>query len=105
MILREDEMEALLKLDGAVLSVTKNYADDAVVPDEYSAIITQGFPAKYFARTGESRADAVLRVWEVYQRYMRPPPKHEDDPEWVQEEVRGSIENNYIKLLQEKQNG
>jgi hypothetical protein len=101
MILREDEMEALLKLDGAVLSVTKN----TVVPDEYSAIITQGVPAKHFARTSESRADAVLRVWEVYQRYMSPPPKHEDSPEWVEEEVRGSIENTYIKLLQEKQNG
>ena len=100
MILREDEMEALLKLDGAVLLVTKN----TVVPDEYSAIIKTK-AGTYFARTGESRADAVLRVWEVYQRYMRPPPKHEDDPEWVEEEVRGSIENNYIKLLQEKQNG
>jgi len=89
------EMEALLKLDSAVLVVTKN-------PKEYSAIITR--KGRHFARISVDRATAVQQAWELYQRFMRPPPKPRGAPEWVKEEVHGEIEVNYNQLMKEKQN-
>lgn len=101
--MREDEIEALLKLDGAELGVyTKGPACEVGV-ESYVAIIRLRFPPtpqnpngiKAFSRSSNVRNDAVFSVWYLYQRYMEGTNKEKQDVTWLYEEAEANID---IKL-------
>jgi len=74
--MREDEMEALLKIDGAGLFVNKAYAgyearihipSDLTTSDKYD----KNYPHAYaFSSTGVDRQEAIAKVWQEYQNFM-----------------------------------
>ncbi len=98
--MREDEIEALLKLDGAELGVyTKNPACE-VGAERYVAVIRLRFPPtpqnpngiKAFSRGSSVRNDAVFSVWYLYQRYMEGTNKEKQDITWLYEEAEANID-------------
>lgn len=74
--LREDEIEALLKLDRAGMHVDKTWNN----PDTFTARIFIPYdlttatsdPNYHYAFTGEgnSRQEAIFHVWSKYQKFM-----------------------------------
>lgn len=108
--MREDEIEALLKLDGAKLAVyTKGPACEVGV-ETYTAIIylntenTLRNPSgiKDFYRSSSDRWDAVYSVWWVYQKYMGGTTEEKKDIAWLYEEAEANIE---IQLHTGESNG
>lgn len=89
--LREDEMEALLKFDGAKLRVVSY--DDLVSRMDgqtYVALIT--INNKNFMGAGESRIEAIRNAWEVYQRYMVTPVEDRYNGYWLYENALANVE-------------
>ena len=75
--MREDEIEALLKLDCAKLEVGETWNN----PDTFTAIIhiphdlattSTTDPDNHYAFTGEgdTRQKAIAEVWQKYQKFM-----------------------------------
>ena len=89
--LREDEMEALLKFDGAKLRVVSY--DDLVSRMDgqtYVALIT--INNKSFMGAGESRIAAIQTAWETYQRYMVTPVEDRYNGYWLYENALANVE-------------
>lgn len=101
--MREDEIEALLKLDGAELKV---YSRDSpvgrTVPSytSYTAVIRLKAGAtprnpnniKAFSRSNNIRNDAVFSVWHVYQQFMVGTKEEKQDVTWLYEEAEANVE-------------
>ena len=114
--MREDEIEALLKLDGAELGVYTKGPVCEVGVERYVAVIRLRFPPtpqnpngiKAFSRSSNVRNDAVFSVWHLYQRYMEGTNKEKQDVIWLYEEAEANIDiklqesNIEIKLLKGK---
>lgn len=89
--LREDEMEALLKFDGAKLRVVSY--DDLVSRMDgqtYVALIT--INNKNFMGSGGSRIEAIRNAWETYQRYMVAPVEDQHNGYWLYENALANVE-------------
>ncbi len=72
--MREDEMEALLKLDGAGLRVRQEYAGFAAeirIPYDLDKRDTDPQHSYLFSATGVSRQEAIAKVWQDYQQFMQ----------------------------------
>jgi len=67
--MREDEMEALLKLDGAGLFVTKSYAGyEARI--EHPKNPAASDDAVTFTGFSTHRQEAIAQAWQKYQQFM-----------------------------------
>lgn len=100
--LREDEMEALLKFDGAELRVTQ--FDDMVSSagvDKFIAVISSKND-KQFAGGAMSRIAAIQRAWETYQRYMVTPTEDQHNGYWLYENALANVEVQMIENLKGK---
>jgi hypothetical protein len=107
MKLREDEIEALLKFDGAVLQVLKNDDLLAQASHTYTAIITiGGFPVGIdIARADDSRVRAVRKAWEVYLLYKKAPLDERENGYWLYEQAMSTVTKMVATTNKEKQNG
>jgi len=98
--MREDEIEALLKLDGADLSVYTKGPVCEVGVESYTAIIRLRFPPtpqnpngiKAFSRSTNIRNDAVQAVWHLYQQFMAGKKEEKKDVTWLYEEAQANVE-------------
>lgn len=74
--MREDEMEALLKMDGAGLSVSQVYAGyEAKIHLPHDLATNKKYDKHFehcyiFSATGVSRQEAIAKVWQEYQAFM-----------------------------------
>ena len=89
--LREDEMEALLKFDGAKLRVV-SYDDLVSRVDGHSYIALIAIKDKNFMGSGSSRIDAIRNAWETYQRYMVAPLDDRYNGYWLYENALANVE-------------
>ena len=98
--MREDEIEALLKLDGAELGVYTKGPVCEVGIEGYTAVIRLRFPPtpqnpngiKAFSRSSNVRNDAVFSVWHVYQHFMACTKEEKKDVTWLYEEAEANID-------------
>jgi hypothetical protein len=98
--MREDEIEALLKLDGAKLKVYSKGPVCEVGVEGYTAVILLKFPPtpqnpngiKAFSRSSNVRNDAVFSVWHVYQQFMAGKKEEKKDVTWLYEEAQANVE-------------
>ena len=98
--MREDEIEALLKLDGADLNVYSRDSPVGQTVTSYTAIIRLKFPPtpqnpngiKGFSRSSNVRNDAVFSVWHVYQQFMAGKKEEKKDVTWLYEEAQANVE-------------
>ena len=98
--MREDEIEALLKLDGADLSVYSRDSPVGQTVTSYTAVIRLKFPPtpqnpngiKAFSRNTNIRNDAVQAVWHLYQQFMAGTKEIKTDVNWLYEEAQAIIE-------------
>jgi hypothetical protein len=76
--MREDEMEALLKLDGAGLRVRKVYAGyeaEIRIPHDLDTNPKYDKDGRFnhcylFSATGVERQEAIAKAWQDYQTFM-----------------------------------
>lgn len=114
--LREDEIEALLKFDGAKLTVTRS--SDTLFEPTFTAIIEYSVKAHmpemmhcYGLLTRESpiRIAAIRAVWDLYQKRQGVPVTQygAGEIDWVKEDVEGRVAQLRDKIIldMEKQNG
>jgi hypothetical protein len=98
--MREDEIEALLKLDGAELNVYSRDSPVGQTVTSYTAVIRLRFPPtpqnpngiKAFSRSTNIRNDAVQAVWYLYQQFMAGKKEEKKDVTWLYEEAQAIIE-------------
>lgn len=98
--MREDEIEALLKLDGADLNVYSRDSPVGQTVTSYTAVIRLKAGAtprnpnniKAFTRSSNVRNDAVFSVWHVYQQFMAGTKEIKTDVTWFYEEAQANIE-------------
>jgi len=72
--MREDEMEALLKIDGAGMHVRKVYAGYEAEVWHPASVVKQADPsiaAVMFTGVSATRQDALAIAWQKYQNFMR----------------------------------
>lgn len=105
MKLREDEIEALLKFDGASLQVLKNDDLLAQAGQMYTAIITIGGCRIDIARADDSRIRAVRKVWEVYMLYKGTPLEERENGHWLYEQAMSTVTKMVATTNKEKQHG
>jgi hypothetical protein len=105
MKLREDEIEALLKFDGATLQVLKNDDLLAKAGQTYTAIITIGGCRIDVARADDSRVRAVRKAWEVYLLYKKAPLDERENGYWLYEQAMSTVTKMVATTNKEKQNG
>lgn len=100
--MREDEIEALLKFDGAQLLVV--YRDDLMgqAGAPYTAIVKD--KSVNFSRGGKTRIEAVRAAWDVYRRYRMESPENQKSGGWIFENAMGDVDVELKKLLEEKRN-
>jgi len=74
---REDEMEALLRLDGAGLEVTDTsvpaspeFRADIRFPADFNSVVPSDHHYM-FSGFGTTRQEAVVNVWQRYQDFMQ----------------------------------
>lgn len=95
MNLREDEIEALLKLDGMTLEVHIDLGKRG-----YTAIVWGIFPdiqdRRTVSVTAELRLDAVHRVWERYLAFRNTPSASKSSPEWLLINALGRVDEFYF---------
>lgn len=103
--MREDEIEALLKFDGAKLEVL--FREDLVgkAGYPYTAIITHKNSKMNVARSAGTRVVAVRDTWGVYQRFRSATPEEQQSGVWKYENAMGDVEVQLKKILKEKQDG
>lgn len=90
--LREDEMEALLGFDKAVLEVM--HYDDLVSRGgdlPYVAVIAT-VDGRRFMGSGAARIDAIHAAWETYQRFMATPREDRYNGYWMYENALANVE-------------
>ena len=91
--MREDEIEALLKLDGAKLKVYSPFSIHTAII--HLPVSNGPHKIRSLSRKAELRSDAVQDVWKVYQNYMRG-SKHEqyqlESINWLFEEAQANVE-------------
>lgn len=74
--MREDEVEALLKLDGAGLRVVKDdpqqFSASIFIPYNLDKAENKTNPANHyvFRDTGVTRQEAIAKAWQKYQMFM-----------------------------------
>ena len=98
--MREDEIEALLKLDGADLNVYSRDSPVGQTVTSYTAIVRLKAGAtsrnpnniKAFSRSTNIRNDAVQAVWHVYQQFMAGTKEIKTDVTWLYEEAQANVE-------------
>jgi hypothetical protein len=86
---REDEIEALLKFMGGTLMVHKAENDLFSKLEPFTAIIIG--KGKKFARSADTRLQAVHAVWKVYQDYLEVPLDKQDDHIWLVEHAHANV--------------
>lgn len=100
MQLREDEIEALLKLDGKTLRVLKNEDLLAQGGQTYTALVRGYFhdinDQRTIGRSADTRLDAVRDVWEAYKKYYNAPVEVKNSAESYLEDAMGNIHNRMI---------
>lgn len=96
--MREDEVEALLKLDGAQLQV---YSKESPTGSNktYMASVQLAVSAlhnpnelKHFARVGATREEAVHSVWKIYKQFMEGTQEDKRDVTWFFTEAEANVE-------------
>lgn len=101
MELREDEIEALLRFDRAVLTVQRY--DDLVAaagqPFVAFIVVERG---RRFAGGGVSRIAAIHAVWEIYQRFMNTPLEERGSQSWLYKNAVANVEHQVIENLNAK---
>jgi hypothetical protein len=98
--MREDEIEALLKLDGADLSVYSRDSPVGQTVTSYTAVIRLKAGAtprnpnniKAFTRSTNIRNDTVQAVWYLYQQFMVGTKEEKQDVTWLYEEAEANVE-------------
>lgn len=102
MELREDEIEALLKFDGAVLFVPEthdmNVSHIALIR---LPAVEVGIQNRWLSGSGETRIEAIHAVWEVYQKYMATPMASRHNGYWLYEQATADVQRQRLKLNQE----
>jgi hypothetical protein len=86
---REDEIEALLKFMGGTLAVHKDENDLFSKIEPFTAIITG--KDKKFARSANTRLEAVHAVWKLYQDYIEVPLDKQDNLAWLIEHAHANV--------------
>jgi len=99
MQLREDEIEALLKFMGGKLAVHKDENDLFFKLEPYTAIII-GKDRK-FARSANTRLEAVYAVWKLYQDYMKVPVEKQNDHAWLVEQAHANVKEGALAIKTE----
>ena len=94
--MREDEIEALLKFMGGTLAVHKNENDLFSKLEPYTAIITG--KDKKFARSANTRLEAVHAVWKLYQDYIEVPLDKQDNLAWLIEHAHANVEDGAAQI-------
>jgi len=95
MELREDEIEALLAFDNAVLTVVHNTDLLQRMGHEYTAIIKSSEIT--LARASDVRSTAVSDVWRVHAQFMLANHPERVNGYWMYEHAMGSVEVQVIK--------
>jgi hypothetical protein len=106
MQLREDEIEALLKLDGKILLLLENNDLLAQGGQRYTALIRGYFQdindQRSIARAADTRIEAIREVWEAYKNYYDAPVEVKNSAESYLEDAMGNVYHNMIDLLKGK---
>lgn len=97
--MREDEIEALLKFMGGTLMVHKDENDLFSKIEPYTAIIL-GKDRK-FARSANTRLEAVYAVWKLYQDYMEVPLDRQNDLAWLVEHAHANVKEGALAIQTE----
>lgn len=101
MELREDEIEALLKLDGMTLEIHHDLrgAYTAIIYGVVADISEQ----RSFHAVRETRRAAVQGVWQDYQTFMGIPTRAKFSAQWLLADRGAMRERFYFEIIEGKQ--
>jgi len=106
MELREDEVEALLKLEGKTLRVLVNEDLLAQAGQRYTALIRGYFEdindQRTIARAADTRLEAIHEVWEAYKNYYEAPVEVKNSEGSYFQNAMGNVYHTMIDLLKGK---
>lgn len=106
MKLREDEIEALLKLEGKTLRMLENEDLLAQAGQRYTAIIRGYFrdidDQRTIARSADTRIEAIHEVWGAYKSYYDAPIEVKNSEKSYLGDAMGNIYHTMIDLLKRK---